>query len=80
MGIRQLITTKLDFIEPSHHELAADQIAQAGVYVHTHAARTAINARAGHSIIAGDVLDALGEAHHHARNILSGHSEIWSAL
>lgn len=63
-----------------HHELAADQIAQAGVYVHTHAARTAINARAGHSIIAGDVLDALGEAHHHARNILSGHSEIWSAL
>ena len=61
-----------------HPEMAADQIAQAGVYLHTHAARIAIEARDGHAIIAGDLLDALGPAFRHARNILAGHDEKWS--
>ena len=61
-----------------HPEMAADQIAQAGVYLHTHAARFAIEARDGHAIIAGDLLDALGRAFQHARDILAGHGEKWS--
>ena len=61
-----------------HPDMAADQIAQAGVYLHTQAARLAIEARDGHAIIAGDLLDALGPAFQHARDILAGHGEKWS--
>jgi NAD(P)H-hydrate repair Nnr-like enzyme with NAD(P)H-hydrate dehydratase domain len=58
--------------------MAADRIAQAGVYLHTHAARLAIEARDGSAIIASDLLDALGRAFEHARQILAGHGEKWS--
>ena len=61
-----------------HPEMAADRIAQAGVYLHTHAARLAIEARDGSAIIASDLLDALGRAFEHARQILAGHGEKWS--
>ncbi|HCD16367.1 MAG TPA: hypothetical protein DEQ83_01875, partial [Rhodobiaceae bacterium] len=61
-----------------HREMAADQIAQAGVYLHTHAARLAIKAHDGHAIIASDLTQTLGRAFQHARYVLAGDGEKWS--